>query len=306
MENQINYYKISRKEWSGFYKDHITPLTEAELQKIKSLNDRISTADVAEIYMPLIHLLKMFVTTHQKLQDDQANFLGIRPHKVPFVLGIAGSVAVGKSTTARLLKTLLSEVYPAKKVELITTDGFLYSNKVLKKKGLMNRKGFPESYDMERLISFINDVKNNLPAKAPVYSHEVYDIISGEYEKIASPDILIVEGINVLQLPSKQKIYVSDFFDFSIYVDAKEEDIKQWYLERFGLLLDTAFKDPKNYYYPYTLGDRKKAFEMAAIVWDEIDHPNLHDYILPTRNRADLIIVKGKNHLINELMLRKY
>lgn len=170
MENQINYYKISRKEWSGFYKDHITPLTEAELQKIKSLNDRISTADVAEIYMPLIHLLKMFVTTHQKLQDDQANFLGIRPHKVPFVLGIAGSVAVGKSTTARLLKTLLSEVYPAKKVELITTDGFLYSNKVLKKKGLMNRKGFPESYDMERLISFINDVKNNLPAKAPVLS----------------------------------------------------------------------------------------------------------------------------------------
>ncbi len=168
MENQINYYKISRKEWSGFYKDHITPLTEAELQKIKSLNDRISTTDVADIYMPLIHLLKMFVTTHQKLQDDQANFLGIRPHKVPFILGIAGSVAVGKSTTARLLKTLLSEVYPAKKIELITTDGFLYSNKVLKKKGLMSRKGFPESYDMERLISFINDVKNNLPAKAPV------------------------------------------------------------------------------------------------------------------------------------------
>lgn len=306
MENQINYYKIAREEWRNFYQDHIMPLTQTELSKIQSLNDRISTTDVSEVYMPLIHLLKMFVATHQKLQDQQAEFLGIKPHKVPFILGIAGSVAVGKSTTARLLKTLLSEVYPTKKIELITTDGFLYPNAVLKKKGLMSRKGFPESYDMERLVHFINDVKNNLPAKAPVYSHEVYDIVADQYEEIYSPDILIVEGINVLQLPSQQKIYVSDFFDFSIYVDAKEEDIKQWYLERFGMLLDTAFKDPKNYYYPYALGDRKQAFDMAAKVWDEIDHPNLHDYILPTRNRADLIIVKGKNHRINELLLRKY
>lgn len=306
MENQINYYKISRKEWSGFYQDQVAPLTEAELEKIKSLNDRISLADVSDIYLPLVHLLHLFFKTHQQQQDDQAKFLGIRPHKVPFILGIAGSVAVGKSTTARLLKVLLSAHFPAKKVDLITTDGFLYPNATLKKKRLMKRKGFPESYDMERLINFINDVKNNLPAKAPVYSHKIYDIVPGEYETIASPDILIVEGINVLQLPSKQQIYVSDFFDFSIYVDAKEEHIKRWYLERFGMLLDIAFKDPTNYYYPYALGDRAKAFSMAEAVWDEVDHPNLHDYILPTKKRADLIIVKGKDHLIDELLLRKY
>lgn len=306
MENKINYYKISREEWSGFYKDHTISFPEAELEKLRSLNDPTSPADVRDVYLPLVYLLKKFVRVHQIQQDEQADFLGITPQKVPFILGIAGSVAVGKSTTSRLLKILLSEVYPDKKIELITTDGFLYPNKVLEEKGLMKRKGFPESYDMEKLINFINDVKNNLPAKAPVYSHEEYDIVSGKYEKLQSPDILIVEGINVLQLPSEQQIYVSDFFDFSIYVDAKEEDIKQWYLERFGMLLDTAFKDPKNYYYDYTLGKREDAFSNAAKVWDEINHPNLLEYILPTRNRADLIISKGKDHVINELFLRKY
>ena len=262
--------------------------------------------DVSEVYMPMVHLLQMFMKNHQRLQDDQASFLGIKPHKVPFILGIAGSVAVGKSTTARLLKSLLSEVYPDKKVQLITTDGFIFPNAVLKKKGIMSRKGFPESYDMPRLIKFVNDVKNGIVAKAPVYSHKVYDIIPDEFDVIDQPDILIVEGINVLQLPSHEPIFVSDFFDFSLYVDAKEEYIKRWYLERFGMLLDTAFKDPTNYYYPYAIGDRTAAFKMASKVWEDVNHPNLHEYILPTRNRADLIIVKSANHLIEELRLRKY
>lgn len=306
MENQINYYRIDRAEWRNFYKDHIVPLTNEELDRIKSLNDRISMEDVSEVYMPMVHLLQMFMKNHQRLQDDQASFLGIKPHKVPFILGIAGSVAVGKSTTARLLKSLLSEVYPDKKVQLITTDGFIFPNAVLKKKGIMSRKGFPESYDMPRLIKFVNDVKNGIVAKAPVYSHKVYDIIPNEFDVIDQPDILIVEGINVLQLPSHEPIFVSDFFDFSLYVDAKEEYIKRWYLERFGMLLDTAFKDPTNYYYPYAIGDRTAAFKMASKVWEDVNHPNLHEYILPTRNRADLIIVKSANHLIEELRLRKY
>ena len=306
MENQINYYRIDRAEWRNFYKDHIVPLTNEELDRIKSLNDRISMEDVSEVYMPMVHLLQMFMKNHQRLQDDQASFLGIKPHKVPFILGIAGSVAVGKSTTARLLKSLLSEVYPDKKVQLITTDGFIFPNAVLKKKGIMSRKGFPESYDMPRLIKFVNDVENGIVAKAPVYSHKVYDIIPDEFDVIDHPDILIVEGINVLQLPSHEPIFVSDFFDFSIYVDAKEEYIKRWYLERFGMLLDTAFKDPTNYYYPYAIGDRDVAFKMASKVWEDVNHPNLHEYILPTRNRADLIIVKSANHLIEELRLRKY
>lgn len=214
MENQINYYRIDRAEWRNFYKDHIVPLTNEELDRIKSLNDRISMEDVSEVYMPMVHLLQMFMKNHQRLQDDQASFLGIKPHKVPFILGIAGSVAVGKSTTARLLKSLLSEVYPDKKVQLITTDGFIFPNAVLKKKGIMSRKGFPESYDMPRLIKFVNDVKNGIVAKAPVYSHKVYDIIPDEFDVIDQPDILIVEGINVLQLPSHEPIFVSDFSIF--------------------------------------------------------------------------------------------
>lgn len=306
MENQMNYYKILRSEWREFYKEHIVPLSFRELNHIRSLNDRISLQDVKEIYMPLVHLLKLKMQVHQQMQQQQAEFLGIKAQKVPFILGIAGSVAVGKSTTARLLQNLLSELYPDKKVRLITTDGFLYPTRELKRRKLLARKGFPESYDMPLLINFINDVKNGLPAKAPVYSHEIYDIIPGRYDLIEKPDILIVEGINVLQLPSNQQIYVSDFFDFSIYVDASEDLIKQWYLERFEMLLERAKNEPYNYYYSYAQGDRQVARQMAQEVWEKINHKNLQEYILPTRNRADLILTKGENHLVNELYLRKY
>ena len=178
---------------------------------------------------------------------------------------------------------------------------------MLEEQGIMDRKGFPESYDMEKLINFLNEVKSGKDEiKAPVYSHSVYDVIEGEYELIQQPDILIVEGINTLQLPANQQIYVSDFFDFSIYVDAEENLIEEWYLERFETLLDTAFKDPTNYYYPYAIGDRKQAIEMAKNIWKTINLKNLHEFILPTRNRADLIMHKTKNHAINELFLRKY
>ena len=306
MENRLNYYKIERNEWSNFYQEYIVPLTEEELLNLKSLNDQISLKDVQDIYMPLVHLLRIHLDSHQELQDSQSEFLGVKAQKVPFILGIAGSVAVGKSTTARLLQSLLSEVYPDKKVQLITTDGFLYPNQELKRRNLMERKGFPESYDMRRLLRFVNDVKNNLPAKAPVYSHKVYDIVKGQYETVERPDILIVEGINVLQLPTNQQIYVSDFFDFSIYVDAEETLIEEWYLERFETLLDTAFKDPTNYYYPYAIGDRKQAIKMAKNIWKTINLKNLREFILPTRNRADLIMHKTNNHVVNELFLRKY
>ncbi|ETA73204.1 pantothenate kinase [Ligilactobacillus equi DPC 6820] len=191
-------------------------------------------------------------------------------------------------------------------VRLITTDGFLYPNAELKRRQLMEKKGFPESYDMDRLLRFVDDVRNGLPAKAPVYSHNTYDIVAGGYEVINQVDILIIEGINTLQLPSNQQLYVSDYFDFSIYVDAKEELIKKWYLERFNMLLDIAQNNPNDYYYSYAIGSREVAMKMARNVWQKVNHPNLLEYILPTRNRADLIMSKGENHLVNELFLRKY
>lgn len=225
----------------------------------------------------------------------------------PFIIGIAGSVAVGKSTTARLLQTLLSRLFPKQDVQLITTDGFLYPNRVLKERGIMDRKGFPESYDMERLIEFLNSVKSReKDLKIPLYSHKSYDIIEGEYETISQPDILIVEGINVFQLPANQQIYVSDFFDFSIYVDADPALVERWYLERFESLLDTAFQDPSNYYYEYAMGDRKEAIDMAKSVWKNVNLKNLKEFILPTRSRADIILHKTNYHKIDKILLRKF
>ncbi|QMU08084.1 type I pantothenate kinase [Levilactobacillus suantsaii] len=307
MSDPINYNAFTRDQWKAFANAATLPLTQESLRQIKAFNDRISLQDVQDIYIPLIHLLRLQVKHYQLLQRDKASFLHQKPRRVPFIIGIAGSVAVGKSTAARLLEVLLNHYLPNQRIQLITTDGFLYSNQELKQRNLMARKGFPESYDMSALIRFLNAVKGGEPLiKAPVYSHKVYDIVPDQFDYIVHPDILIVEGINTLQLPTNEQIYVSDFTDFSIYVDADPTLIESWFLERFELLLETAFQDPVNYYYPYAIGDHDRAMAKGRQVWHDIDLKNLEEYILPTRNRADMIIHKTFHHRVDRLLLRKY
>lgn len=307
MDSLRNYYSISREEWQDFYRDPKAPLTEKELNKIKGFNDKISLQDVKDVYIPLTHLIHVYMKEYESLMLSRGLFMKSYVGLTPYMIGIAGSVAVGKSTTARLLQMIMSRTFRRRKVQLITTDGFLYSNAELEERGLMDRKGFPESYDMEKLIDFLSDIKNGKEdVKAPVYSHDIYDIVPDEYTLVNQPDILIVEGINVLQLPSNQQIYVSDFFDFSVYVDAEEALIRKWYLERFGALLDSAFQDPNNYYYDYAMGERDDAFAMAKDVWNTVNKKNLDDYILPTRSRADVILHKSEGHVIDQILLKKY
>ncbi|HLQ41108.1 MAG TPA: type I pantothenate kinase [Tetragenococcus sp.] len=307
MDGNMNYYHIPRSEWQGFYTPGHLPLTQEELDNIKSLNDRISMNDVEEVYIPMCHLIHLYMKELESLALSKGLFLHRYMKVPPFIIGIAGSVAVGKSTTARLLQTLLSRLFPKRDVQLMTTDGFLYPNRILEERGIMNRKGFPESYDMEHLIRFLNAVKSNhKDLKIPTYSHNSYDIIEGKFATISQPDILIVEGINVFQLPANQQIYVSDYFDFSIYVDADPDLIEYWYLERFEALLDTAFLDPSNYYYNYAMGDRQDALDMAKSVWKEVNLKNLEEYILPTRSRADIILHKTNHHQIDQISLRKF
>ena len=307
LRDPINYNAFTREQWQQFSADATLPLTQESLRQIKAFNDRISLQDVQDIYIPLVHLVHLEFDHYRQLQRDKATFLKQPQQRVPVIIGIAGSVAVGKSTAARLLEVLLNHYFTDQRIQLITTDGFLYSNEELKKRNLMARKGFPESYDMTALIQFLNDVKAGKELiKAPVYSHKVYDIVPDQFDYIMHPDVLIVEGINTLQLPTNEQIYVSDFTDFSIYVDADPTLIESWFLERFELLLATAFQDPTNYYYPYAIGDHDEAIAKSKRVWRDIDLKNLEEYILPTRNRADMIIHKTFGHRIDRLLLRKY
>lgn len=307
MQDYMNYYAIKRSEWQHFYKEGALPITDDELQKIKGFNDQISLQDVKDIYVPLTHLIHLYMKEFESLQLSKGLFLHRYTAVSPFIVGIAGSVAVGKSTTARLLQTILQRTFKRRNVELITTDGFLYPNKELEKRGIMDRKGFPESYDMEHLIAFLNLVKSGADEiLAPKYSHEVYDIIEDEYDVVKQPDILIVEGINTLQLPANQQIYVSDFFDFSIYVDADPDLIEQWYLDRFDALLEMAQDKPDNYYYQFAQWPYMDAITMAKDVWKNVNLKNLEEYILPTRNRADIILHKTRHHMIDQIYLRKY
>lgn len=306
MDQWMNYEQFDRQTWHSFFPTDTVRLTQDNLDDIKSLNDRISIEDVQDIYLPLIKMIQLKYQNYQEWQMQKANFLQQKVERIPYIIGIAGSVAVGKSTIARLLSILLNRLLPDKRVEQMTTDGFLYPNAELKRQGILDRKGFPESYDMEKMLRFMNDVKGGQDVvTAPTYSHQVYDVVPDQPLVIKQPDILIVEGINTLQLPSNQQIYVSDYFDCSIYVDADPVLIEQWYLQRFGMLLDTAFTDPSNYYYSYSQGPREDAFAMAKRVWQQVDLPNLNEYILPTRNRANFILHKTHNHIVDRVYLKR-
>lgn len=299
------YFTFDRTAWQNLSNRAELPLTQQQLADIKALNDRISLEDVQDVYVPLVRLLQKKYADFEKWNRDKLDFLQVPVKKTPFIVGISGSVAVGKSTTARLLQVLLSNWFSDLKTQLITTDGFLYPNAELKRRHLMSRKGFPESYNMKELIHFLNAVKTGQKQiKVPKYSHQVYDVIKDEYDVIDQPDILIVEGINVLQLPANETIYVSDFFDWSIYVDAEADLIEKWFLERFGVLLDTAFHDPSNYYYQYAQMPREEAFAYAKKIWRDIDLKNLKEYILPTRFRADMILHKTEGHVMDNILVR--
>lgn len=307
MDKSDNYYFFSIDKWKQFYKNETLPLNENKLEEIKSLNDEISLEDVRDIYAPLTQLLYIYKQNHEFLQFNKALFVQKKLKKVPFIIGIAGSVAVGKSTAARLLQIMLSSMFENLSVKLITTDGFLFSKSELQARELLHRKGFPESYDMKNLLDFLSSVKSGKKnLKVPLYSHAVYDIIPNLYETINQPDILIIEGINVLQLPANQQIYVSDFFDFSIYIDAETEIIESWYLKRFQLLLELARKDESNYYYKFAHLSLEEALEIAKATWKNINLKNLNEYILPTKGRANLILHKNHEHAIKEICLRKY
>lgn len=302
-----NYDKIDRKEWKSLHLDYDINLDSCILKKLTSLNDRISMQDVKDIYAPMISLFDFYWKHHHIKHKKQQLFLHQNLRNIPFIIGISGSVAVGKSTTARLLQTILQQVYPDKHIVLMTTDGFLFPNHILNEKGILDKKGFPESYDMERLVNFLWAIKTCQEAvDIPVYSHDIYDIVPDCYQTIEQPDILIVEGINVLQLPPNRDIYVSDFFDWSIYVDADPIYIEQWFLERFNLLMDLAKDNPNNFYYPYAVGDRAKAVALAKQVWQDTNLKNLEEYILPTKYRADFILHKTENHIIDYVLLKKF
>jgi type I pantothenate kinase len=301
------FIEIPRAEWAALGVNALNPLSEAEIAQIEGLGDFLDIEEVTDVYLPLSRLLNLYVAQTQNLHASSENFLGQHAKRVPFVIGIAGSVAVGKSTVARLLKELLSRWEGTPRVELVTTDGFLYPNAELERRGIMTRKGFPESYDRMALLKFVADVKSGKPeVSAPVYSHLSYDIVEGEKVVIHSPDVLIVEGLNVLQAPGPgQDTALSDFFDFKIYVDGDTENITSWFLNRFQKLRESAFTNPASYFHRYAEVPFEVALETAKLIWSTINLPNLRENILPTRSRATLVLKKGPNHRVESVLLRK-
>ena len=301
----LHFEKISRKTWQSLHRKTTPPLTEDELDSIKSFNDQISLDDVTDIYLPLAHLIQIYKRSKEDLAFSKSIFLQRESKTQPFIIGVSGSVAVGKSTTSRLLQILLSRIVPGATVELVTTDGFLFPNDTLIKREILTRKGFPESYDMEALINFLDHLKNGQDVDIPVYSHEIYDIVPDQKQRVEAADFVIVEGINVFQNPQNARLYITDFFDFSIYVDAAVEDIESWYLDRFLKLLSMSQDDPDSYYYSYAQLPLGEVKDLAHQVWTSINLTNLQNYIEPTRNRAEVILHKSKNHEIDEIYLKK-
>src|SRR3954447_26513445 len=305
------YHAFSREDWANLRADTPMTLSPEEVTRVRSLHDRLDIEEVEEIYLPLSRLLSLYVAATQRLFRAQQAFLATEDSKMPYIIGVGGSVAVGKSTTARVLQALLARWPNVPKVDLVTTDGFLLPNVILEREGLMDKKGFPESYDLPALLRFLTDIKaGRRPARAPIYSHLVYDVMPNQWVEIDRPDILIVEGLNVLQTgrpprDGKAVPYVSDFFDFSVYLDAGEDVLLRWYVDRFLTLRGTAFRDPKSYFHRYSKLSDEEAVETATAIWTRINLLNLHENIQPTRQRADLILKKVESHLVEEVALRR-
>jgi len=305
------YLQFDRTQWAALRDSVPLTLKEAEIMKLKGINEDLSLEEVAQIYLPLSRLLNFYISSNLRRQAVLEQFLGTDGQKIPYVIGIAGSVAVGKSTTARLLQALLSRWPEHRSVELITTDGFLYPNKTLNERGIMKKKGFPQSYDIHQLVKFVSEVKSGAKnVSAPVYSHLIYDVIPDGNKVINQPDILILEGLNVLQSGmdyphDPHRVFVSDFVDFSIYVDAPEDLLQSWYINRFLKFRQGAFSDPDSYFHHYSKLPEAEAVQIATGLWNEINGLNLKENILPTRERASLIMTKSANHAVESVRLRK-
>ncbi|MCD5448248.1 type I pantothenate kinase [Lactobacillus delbrueckii subsp. lactis] len=302
-----NYTEFSRQAWAALTPKTELAVTNEELAKVKSLGDQLDVKDVDEIYQTLLNYIHLAYQAKQATAAKKAEFLQLPESKVPYIIGISGSVAVGKSTTARLLQLLLTRYYPDLKTQMMTTDGFIYPNQELEKRKLMPRKGFPESYNMQMLRDFLQDVvsgKNDVAY--PLYSQELSDIVPGRYGHVEKPDILIIEGINTLQLPESGQLVTSDFFDFSIYIDAEEDLIEKWYMQRFKKIMKMKKNDPSNFYYKLANGPEEEALRLAEETWQMVNLVNLRQYIAPTKERANLILHKVEGHLIDKIYLRGF
>ncbi|MFG6404036.1 MULTISPECIES: type I pantothenate kinase [unclassified Microbacterium] len=301
------YREIDRAEWARMAAGMPQPLTETEVVQLRGIGDRLDLREVREVYLPLSRLLSLYAMSTRRLGAATSEFLGEADTTTPFVIGVAGSVAVGKSTVARLLRELMSRWADTPRVELVTTDGFLYSNAELERRGIMHRKGFPESYDRRALVDFVRRVKSGAEsAQAPFYSHMRYDIMPDAHVTVHRPDVVIIEGLNVLQPPpAPNDVAVSDLFDFSIYVDAATPDIESWYVDRFLALREGAFADPNSYFRVFAELSDEDAVATALKYWNEINLPNLEENVLPTRHRATLVLEKAADHAVERVLLRK-